>query len=305
MKPVIFIQSNDAQRFSASVAAFSLKHRSAHPDRFDIRILRVEDYPFLLKQEGRRYARGNEWARWRRSDYSQSFVPLRFLPPQLMNYEGRALVIDPDIFAVADINELLERDMGGKAIGCRRLRHDPRGKKPNRRPVCASSVMLLDCAKLKHWKWEEMITRLFARKMNYRHWINLDLEPADSICELEEGWNHLDTLNADTKLIHFTRRVTQPWMTGLPYDRVATDKEGRRWGLPRHVTDGLSRLFAGKGYRPYGFYEKHPDPRQEKIFFDLFREAVESGALERTFVDNEIRNKKVRPDLWQCVEALV
>ena len=50
---------------------------------------------------------------WRNDDL-QSFTPLRFLPPQLMGYQGRAVVIDPDIFATGDIWELLSRDMAGK-----------------------------------------------------------------------------------------------------------------------------------------------------------------------------------------------
>ena len=36
------------------------------------------------------------------------------MPPELMGYQGRAVVIDPDIFAIGDIWELLTRDMQGK-----------------------------------------------------------------------------------------------------------------------------------------------------------------------------------------------
>ena len=48
------------------------------------------------------------------------------MPPGLMGYEGRSVVIDPDIFAVADVWELLTRDMQGKAILARR-RAGPKG----------------------------------------------------------------------------------------------------------------------------------------------------------------------------------
>ena len=48
------------------------------------------------------------------------------MPPELMGYEGRALVIDPDILAVADVWELLSRDMQGAAIMCRQ-RNGPKG----------------------------------------------------------------------------------------------------------------------------------------------------------------------------------
>ena len=43
---------------------------------------------------------------WRNDDL-QSFTPLRFMPPELMGYQGRAVVVDPDVFAVGDVFELL------------------------------------------------------------------------------------------------------------------------------------------------------------------------------------------------------
>ena len=74
-----------------------------------------------------------------------------------MGYEGRAVLTDPDIFALADINLLLERDMGGAAVLARRMPAD------SRRPLhYASSVMLLDCARLTHWRWEEDFEQTFA-----------------------------------------------------------------------------------------------------------------------------------------------
>lgn len=39
-------------------------------------------------------------------------------PPRLTGCEGRAIVVDPDIYAVGDIRELLYLDMRGKAIMC-------------------------------------------------------------------------------------------------------------------------------------------------------------------------------------------
>ena len=93
------------------------------------------------------------------------------MPPELMGYEGRAIVIDPDVFAVGDIFELLSRDMEGKAIMCRRAA----AKRP-KEPVPAS-VMLLDCAKLRHWRTAEQFDELFEFKRDYMDWISLKLEP--------------------------------------------------------------------------------------------------------------------------------
>ena len=59
--------------------------------------------------------------------------------------EGRAIVVYPDVFAIGDINELFDRDMENKAIFAK-----PRPGYKGHANYVASSVMLLDCAKLKH-----------------------------------------------------------------------------------------------------------------------------------------------------------
>jgi hypothetical protein len=119
VKPTVFIHTNERQIVGALVAEYSMKRNSAHADAFDVRILRREDHPFFLEYEGRKYLRDGAWREWKNDDL-QSFTPLRFLPPEQMGYEGRALVIDPDIFAVATCGSCSSRDMQGKAILCRR-----------------------------------------------------------------------------------------------------------------------------------------------------------------------------------------
>src|SRR5262245_51696302 len=117
-KPTVFIQTNRKQLVGALVSAYSLKRNSATPDAFDVRLMHQEDYAFFRSKEGKIYLRESVQRIWRNDDL-QSFTPLRFMPPELMGYQGRAVVIDPDIFAVGDIWELLSRDMQGKAIMCR------------------------------------------------------------------------------------------------------------------------------------------------------------------------------------------
>src|SRR5437879_4720738 len=119
VRPCVFIHTNDRQHLGALVAEHALRRNSARAADFDIRILRREDHAFFDAREGQHYLRDGRW-RPRRNDDLQSFTPLRFMPPELMGYSGRALVIDPDIFAVGDVWELLSRDMDGKAILCRR-----------------------------------------------------------------------------------------------------------------------------------------------------------------------------------------
>jgi len=106
MNPTVFIHTNAKQLVGAKVSAYSLKKMSKNSERFAVQILNLDNYPSLLKYDGARYLNKGSYRTWRASDL-QSFTLLRFLPPQLMNYEGRAVVIDPDIFAVSDILELL------------------------------------------------------------------------------------------------------------------------------------------------------------------------------------------------------
>src|SRR5262249_43412771 len=152
-----------------------------------------EDYPYFRTQEGRPYIRHGVRRVWRNDDL-QSFTLLRFLPPQLMGYRGRALVVDPDVFAVGDVWGLLSRDMGGKAILCRRSKF--------KNGAYASSVMLLDCARLNHWQVERDFTALMAGKRDYHDWISLLLEEAETIGVFEDEWNDFDRLTERTRMLH-------------------------------------------------------------------------------------------------------
>ncbi len=297
MKPVVFIHTNDKQMVGAVIAEYALKRNSPNRDRFEVRTLHTRDYPILDQHDGDVYLRSGQKLVWR-SNNLQSFTPLRFLPPQMMGYQGRAVVMDPDIFAIGDIYELLTRDMGGKAILCRQMEHSG-----ERLPVCATSVMLLECSRLAHWKWEQQIEDLFRLKRDYQDWVNLKYEPEGSIGLLEEEWNHLDTLNERTKMLHTTERSTQPWKTGLPVDYQM--EHTRKWGvIPSPWIHRIRAIMKGQGAHPYGIYQPHPDPNQERLFFRLMRECLDQGILAEEFVRAEIRKKHLRPDAMTVVRSL-
>ncbi len=144
MQPTVFIHTNHKQMVGALVSRYSLKRNSKNTDKFDVKLIDTADHEFLEARDGQTYLRDGVERVWYFDDL-QSFTPLRFMPPELMGCEGRAVVMDPDIFAAGDIWALLERDMEGAAILCR-----ARSGSKGRRGVMASSVMLLDCAKLTH-----------------------------------------------------------------------------------------------------------------------------------------------------------
>ena len=120
MRPCVFIHTNHKQFVGALVSAYSFRRFAKDPDSFDVRIIHTKDYPFLRKHEGEEYLRDGVRRPWRYEDL-QSFTTLRFMPPQCMGYQGRAVVVDPDVFAVGDVAELLGRDMQGRSIVARSL----------------------------------------------------------------------------------------------------------------------------------------------------------------------------------------
>jgi len=294
MEYCVFIHTNHKQVVGALVAEYALRRNSNNNDRFDVRIIRHEDYPFFRRHEGQLYLRDGVKRPWFNEDL-QSFTPLRFMPPQLMDYQGRAVVIDPDIFAVGDVWELLSRDMQGKAIMCRR-RAGPKGAIDR---CLASSVMLLDNQKLRHWDVEETFERMFTFEQDYQPWICLKNERPETIGLLENVWNDFDRLNDDTKMIHNTRRRTQPWKAGLPIDwRPA---ETFRLFPPLGWLMRARRRLFGE-YALLGRYKPHPDPNQERFFFGLLKECVEKGIVSEAMIRDQMRQNHVRHDALELID---
>ncbi|HFD92694.1 MAG TPA: hypothetical protein ENJ22_05335 [Gammaproteobacteria bacterium] len=294
MDHCVFIQTNHKQYIGALVAEYALKRNSRHADKFDVRIMHMKDYPFFQAKEGQLYLRDGAKRTWLNDDL-QSFTLTRFMPPELMGYQGRAVVIDPDVFAVGDVWELLSRDMEGKAIMCR-----PRsGRKGKVYGCLASSVMLLDCAKLTHWRVEEQFNEMFEFKRDYMDWICVKLEPRETIGLLENEWNDFDKLTEKTKMLHTTKRKTQPWKTGLPVDFRPPERV--RGFSPQGWIQSLRRKLFGE-YGLMGHYKPHPDPNQERFFFGLLKECVEKGIVTEEMIREQMRLNHVRHDALEVLE---
>jgi len=279
VKPTVFVQANARQMLGAKISAYSYKHSSRSPDSFDVRIMSVDDFPQLLRT-GQSILRGGYIREWEPDDL-QSFSPLRFAPPSLMNFEGRALVTDPDCFGVGDIAELFRRDMQGHAVLA-----VPRPGHNHQPDYIATSVMLLDCAKLKHWQFERELDDLFAHRFDYIDWIELKREDRSTIGFLEPGWNSFDRLDSRTKILHTTRRRTQPWKTGLPVDYTL-----RETG----ALDFIRRL-AVRHYLP------HPDPNQEAFVYSLLADMVDEGVVFEEEIAAEMAADHIRHDSPELID---
>lgn len=289
VRPHIFIQTNSKQSIGAIVSAYSMKRNSAHADKFDVTIMNQENYPWFAQRHGQTYKRHGVERTWLENDL-QSFTLTRFLPPQLMGYQGRALVVDPDVFAVQDVWELLTRDMEGKAIMCRGSKF--------KNGAFASSVMLLDCAKLKHWDVEKSFNELFEGKRDYHSWISLLMEDRNTIGTFEDEWNDFDKLTPKTKMIHNTRRRTQPWKTGLKVDYTPTEFVPVIGWIMR-----MRRKLFGE-HALLGRYARHPDRNQEYFFFGLLKEAYEKGLVSEEQLREAMQHNFIRHDSFEVMKQV-
>ena len=276
MKPTVVIHTNDKQMLGALVSAHSFRRNSRTPDTFDVRIVNASEFP-ELQERGHSLLRGGHVREWDPDDL-QSFTPLRFAIPGLLGYAGLALVTDPDVFAVGDVAELFGRDLEGKAIWCR-----PRPGYHKITDPLATSVMLLDNARLEHWRFAADLEALWAHEVDYLDWINLKRENLDAIGLLEPEWNDFDRLTPATKLLHNTKRRTQPWKTGLPIDFTFKERGLLNFALP------IVRKLAPN-------YTRHPDRNQEAFFYALLADALDAGAVTTDQVREEVRLGHVRPD---------
>ena len=275
----VFIQANARQMLGAKISAQSYKKASNRPESFDVVIMDAAKYPRLM-QPGQSILRAGHVRDWDPDDL-QSFTPLRFAPPSLMKFEGKAVVTDPDCFGVGDVAELFDRDMGSKAIMA-----VPRPGHNRRNDYIATSVMLLDCARLKHWDFDQDLDDLFAHRFDYIDWIELKREKPETIGFLEPEWNDFDRLTPRTKILHTTKRRTQPWKAGLPIDYTLRE---------RGPFDFLRRFKRRR-------YEQHPDRNQEALVYSLLADLVDRGDVSRQELVEEMAANHVRHDSLELVD---
>ena len=287
----VFVHTSDRHLLPALLSIYSLRARRGTADTYKVRLLRLEGSALDDRRDGSAYC-GRGLRIWNHLDFT-SFQLLRRRVPAEMQYQGRALVIDPDIFAVASVQPLLDSDMNGKAIRCRYMKDGFLG---DGRPYYSSGVMLLDCERLAHWRWDEEVDRLFSGNLDYWDLLQLVHEDPDTIGELGEQWNSLDILNSGTRLLHYTRVSTQPWLTGLPLPDGVYD--------PTVKTSVMAKVanLLGRPIRPV--CRPHPDSSQEQFFFGLLAEAIHVGAIPTWFVESQIGLGRVRKDILDKLAPL-
>ena len=136
---------------------------------------------------------------------STEFTYSRFLVPHLCGYRGKAVFMDNDMLALADVKELDELPMDDCAL--RVVKHDYQPSTTVKMYGCVqtsyprknwSSLMIMDCAKLRLWTKQVVETQTGA----YLH--RFEDIPEQQIGEIPYAWNMLDVMDKSTKLIHYT-----------------------------------------------------------------------------------------------------
>jgi len=275
----VFIQSNEKQYLGALVAKYTLERYSSHNKKFSVEIIQAEKIDELTRLFNKEIIKDNFNVVYGDDDL-QSFTLTRFMAPELMDYQGRSIVIDPDVFATySDIWELFSMDMGNNSALIR---------KHSNQVDWGTSVMLLDNSKFKHWKIKEIIDDLLEKKIDYRDCMGLRNEK-EKIGILPDEWNSYDELNENTKLLHNTLRITQPWRSGLDVEFIPKKMKpifgiiSREWV---HTLFGRNPLI----------HREHPDQNQTNFFFGHLKKAIEEGFIDLDLVLSQIKLKHIRHD---------
>lgn len=168
----------------------------------------------------------------------------RFAIPELAGRQGRAIYMDADMLVFKDIAELWGFPFDGAKVVCQ---EEPpvRGQK-RRRKQC--SVMLLDCEAL-DWDVNKIVSGLDGLYDYHELMSELCiLDETEVSYALPSVWNSLEHFDEETRLIHYTDMLNQPWV-------CASNKNGHLWvqELRDALADGVVTMDELKGEIALGF----------------------------------------------------
>lgn len=179
---------------------------------------------------------------WNTKGWATPFTGLRWGIPEFCNWKGRAIYLDSDQIAMADIAGLWNQDFGDGAILARAERQ--------------TSVMLMDCAALK-----DLLPSVVKLKVDCVSHKACRLAVGKHMRQFDGEWNSLDGQGYESardpaiKILHYTRIPSQP---NHVHARARLESEGKlHW-------------FSGPD-------EKHPLPDLQEVFDELLAESIAAG----------------------------
>jgi lipopolysaccharide biosynthesis glycosyltransferase len=142
---------------------------------------------------------------------------VRFCVPAICGYAGRAIYMDADQLVLGDVAELVASLDDEHAVA---VVQEPQGTFGGEavEPRNESSVMVLDCEKLKEWNPDHLFDNVVANgralrpgQIRYKDFQRLSWYDPAQIQALDPRWNHYNLLLDDTRLVHFSHVREQPW----------------------------------------------------------------------------------------------
>lgn len=204
--------ANGEDAEAQAMLEYSLRHYASEPIEITWMMLtRDKDSPW--------YSAPN--AGWNTQLWATPFSVFRWSIPHACDYQGKAIYMDVDMIARADIAHLWNQEFPpGKCILWKNEKH--------------SCVMLMDCQAMKGVlpPFESMRRRLGGYS-SYR-----DVNARPRAAKFAGNWNCLDGENyakltdLDIKVLHFTKVETQPHLKwALPRLKAQGKKHWNQWTL--------------------------------------------------------------------------
>lgn len=186
----IFVAASADEWLPAKVLEFSIRERASR----EIEFASIASFGRSIPQPLHR-----------RSQPRTPFSFQRFLIPELCAYRGRAIYLDADMQAFADIADVWGLPMNDNDLLTVAASGAGRAEQ--------NSVMLLDCERLA-WRIEDIVEALNDGRYSYEQLLH-GMCVAEHIARtIPRGWNSLEHYDAsDTRLLHYTDMNTHPWVT--------------------------------------------------------------------------------------------
>ena len=265
----LYIQKNNKQDLAAKISAASFIKSGFKKE--NIFFLDFEKNDLLKSMVGKKYKRSGK-IKYFKNDL-QSFTFLRFLAPESDNYRGKLLVIDPDVFALKDVSNMVDL-LNKDDLACTFVDNKAR-----------TEVMIIDAQKVK-WKFEEIINQVFNLKLDYSDLMNLSFDKNLKIKKISNNYNSLDSINNDTVLLHTTNRITQPWKEGLKVDFEIHKSKF-------YIFKQQIKKLIGKNYDnkvTSSRYLRHPNEQIIRVIKKFFNFAKQNKIVNEMDIDKAIRD---------------
>ena len=269
----LYIQKNNKQDLASKISAASFIKNGFKKE--NIFFLDFEKNDLLKSMIGRKYKRSGV-VKYFKNDL-QSFTLLRFLAPQQDDYNGKLLVIDPDVFALKKVDNIFNLLSDQEDLACTYIGDKAR-----------TEVMLINAQKVK-WEFQNIIKKVFNLELDYTDLMNLSFDKNLKIKKLDNSFNSLDVIKDETVLLHTTNRITQPWKEGLKVDfEIHKSKY--------YIIKQLVKKWVGKNYDNQVTnlrYFRHPNEQIIKTIKFFFNFAKKNGIITESDINNAVRNLEI------------